>query len=172
MPRLRASSIAQIFNALECSSFGLTSFDVKFPHDKNEAAIITFLPRPKFCFRIGASRDSYEHIYIRVSPGEFKSEDFQTMSSFEACVAQILPWIHRISEDLRVALPDLPELARFRESLEAHIKDTVPDEDQPFSADEIGEIDSKLSSLEQRLKELEERHVLAEQELAELRGAV
>lgn len=172
MPKLRASSIAQIYNAVECSSFGLASFDIKFPDDKNDVAVITFLPRSKFYFRIGISQGSQEHIYVRVCPGEYKSEDFQSMHSFESCLAQILPWIHRISEDLRVLLPDLSDLAQFREALEAHIKSAVADEDQPFSSTEIEEIDSKLSSLEQRLKELEERHVLAEQELAQLRQAV
>lgn len=173
MAQVRSTAIAQVYNTLECSSFGLSSFDVKFPDGKNEIVVITFLPRKKFFFSIGLSRGSAENLYVRMNPGEFKSEDFLTArTSFESCLAEILPWVQRISEELRVSIPNLSDLSEFRDALEKHIQNSIENEEALFSDEEISEIDSKLSSLEQRLNELEERHGLAEMELAELRQAV
>lgn len=173
MAQVRSTAIAQVYSTLECSSFGLSSFDVQFPDGKNEVVVITFLPRKLFFFSIGLSRGSAENLYVRMSPGEFKSEDFlSARASFDHCLAEILPWLQRISEDLRVSISNLSDLSEFRDALEAHIQDSIEDEDSPFSTEEISEIDLKLSALEQRLNELEERHGLAELELAELRQAV
>ncbi len=170
---MRNTVIAQVYNTLELSSFGISSFDVKFPDIGNDVAVIIFLPRKKFHFVIGLTRGSTEHLYVRMNPGEFKSEDFiGSRVSFDGCLAEVLPWVQRISEELRVSIPNLSDLSEFRDALETHIKNSIKDEDSPFSDDEISEIDSKLSALEQRLNELEERHGLAELELAELRQAV
>lgn len=173
MPQLRSTAISQVYSTIECSSFGLSSFDVKFPDGKNEIVVISFLPKKTFFFLIGLSRGSNENLYVQMNPGEFKSEDFLGgRGAFDDCLAEILPWVQRISEDLRVAIPDLSDLSEFRATLEAHIQDSIKDEEALFSEDEVTEIDSKLSALEQRISELEEKHALAESELSELRRAV
>jgi hypothetical protein len=64
-----------VYSILECSSFGLSSFDIKFP-DSEKIVVISFLPKKKFFFSIGLSRGSTENLYVQMSPGEFKSEDF------------------------------------------------------------------------------------------------
>lgn len=173
MPQIRSTAISQVCGYLESSSFGLSSFEVKFPDGSNEIVEISFLPQKTFYFYIGLSGGSNQQLYIRVSPGYFKSDDFVGgVTTFESCLAEIHPWVHRISEDLRVSIPDLSGLSEFRETLEAHIQDSIKDEDSLFTEDEVTEIDSKLSALEQRISELEERHALAESELSELRKAV
>lgn len=173
MAQIRNAAIAQVYSAVECSTFALSSFDIRFPDGKNEIVEIRFLPKKQFFLAIGLGRGSTENLYVRMSPGVFKSEDFLGgRAKFEDCLAEIYLWTERVSEDLRVSIPDLSDLSEFRDALEEHIQNSILDEDLPFSSDEALEIDSKLAGLEQRLQELEERHLLAEQELAELRKAV
>jgi hypothetical protein len=167
MPNLRPSATQQVIRELEASRFGLVGFDVKFPDGNDLLATIVFLARKDLSLVIGMSGSN--RVHVRCSPGEYKTEDYQAFGSFDECVACIQPWARRIYDDLRIRPVDMNELDTFRQSLDAHLKENVPNESARFTDTEIADLGGKLAALEERLQEMEAKHVLTEKELKELR---
>lgn len=170
MPKLRPTSIQRLTHELEATRFGLVGFDVKFPDTFSVFVTITFVGVKGFSLKIGESGSNT--VYVTSSPGEYKVEDTYTFESFDDAIKCVQPWARRIYEDLRVRSPDLGEFAAFRQTLDAHLKSNIPDEQSLFTHIEVNDLTSKLSALEQRLAEMEERHVITEKELKDLSQVV
>ena len=160
----------KLLRELEATRFGLVNFDVKFPDDAATLVNITFLGARGAALRM--SEVAQEKLYVICAPGEFKSEDKFVVKTFDEALDTIQPWARRIHEDLRVRATDLAELSNFRNILDAHLQQHVPDEQSPFSNAEVNELDEKLSSLEQRLAEMEAKHLITEKELKDLKNVV
>lgn len=167
MANLRPSSVQQILDELSASKFGAVGFEVSFP-DSGDLASIVFAIRRSAKFVVSSSGTASHPIHVRMSPGEYKSEDTVRCESFGECLRLIQPWTRRIHEDLRIQDPKLSDLQGFRENLEAHIKGSIKDEGALFSSDEIQDLSSKLDALSARLEEMEEKHELTERELRDL----
>lgn len=170
MANLRPAAMQQILRELEVTRFGLVGFDVKFPDSPTSLVNITFLGAKGAALRM--SESSQEKVYVTCSPGEFKSEDKYVVDTFDQAVESIQPWARRIHEDLRVRATDFGELSNFRQTLDAHLKQNVPDEQALFSDAEVNDLDVKLSALEQRLAEMEAKHIITEKELRDLKHVV
>lgn len=168
MPNLRPSSVQQVLDELSASKFGVVGFDVSFP-DSGDLATIVFAVRKTAKFAIASTNTATNPLQVRMSPGEYKSEDIVRCDSFKECLSLIQPWARRIHEDLRIQDPQLADLKGFRESLDAHLKGNVKDEGSLFSTEEVQELSVKLDALATRLEEMEERHELTEKELKNLR---
>jgi hypothetical protein len=167
MPLLRPSSIQQMLDELAASKFGAVGFDSSFP-DAGDLAVVMFTAKKGIKFSVSSSQVASHPLQVRMSPGEYRNEDLVRCESFKDCLKLIQPWTRRIHEDLRIHDPQLDELKRFRETLEAHLRSTLKEEAQPFSADEVQDLTSKLDALTTRLEEMEERHEITEAELRKL----
>lgn len=170
MPKLRPTAIQQVTRELAATRFGLVGFEVKFPDSGNPLVSISFLGLKGQSFKIGPS--SQTAVFVNCSPGVYKTEDTAVFESFDEAVECIQPWARRIYDDLRVRTPDLSEFESFRQTLDAHLKNTAVDEQAPFTEAEVSDLGAKLSALEQRLGEMEEKHLITEKELRELRQVV
>lgn len=167
MPKLRPTSVQRLKDQLEDTRFGLVGFEVKFPDTYNVLANVTFTGAKGFTLKVGES--SQNKVYVNCAPGEFKAEDTYVFDTFDEALDCIKPWSRRIYEDLRVKGEDLNELAAFRQRLDAYLKESVQDEQGIFTDAEVDDISTKLSALEQRLAEMEEKHLLTEKELNQLK---
>lgn len=170
MTKLRPTAIQRLTQQLEATRFGLVGFEVKFPDTHNVFVSVTFVGAKGFSFTVGSS--SGTKVAVTCSPGEYKVQDIYVLESFDEAMDCIQPWARRIYEDLRVQSADLSELAAFRQTLDAHLKSHVTDEQSLFSEVEVDELSAKLSALEQRLTEMEEKHLITERELKNLKQVV
>lgn len=170
MPNLRPSSARHVLDELAASPFGVVGFQVTFPDSGDLVSIVSTVQKAsKFTI---ASSATGNPLVVRMSPGEYKTEDTVRCDSFTTCLSLIQPWARRIHEDLRIQDPNLAEFQAFRDSLEAHIKGSVKDEASLFSDEEVRELSLKLDALEVRLQEMEEKHQLTEKELWTLRQVI
>jgi hypothetical protein len=172
MPLLRPTSMQQVLEELAASRFGVVGFETNFPEQGDTLCSITFLARKGCRFVMQGTGTTTNPIAARVSPGQFKSDDAMRFDSFKDCIAQIQPWVKRIHEDLRVQDPKFDEFVAFRQSLDAHIKGNVKDEGAPFTEIESIELLAKLKTLEERIEEMEDKHLLTEKEVRHLRQVV
>jgi uncharacterized protein YdcH (DUF465 family) len=172
MPMLRPTSIQHVFDELAASRFGVVGFDTAFPDQGDTLCTITFLARKGSRFAIQGTATATNPIAARVSPGQYKNEDLLRFDSFKDCLAQIQPWVKRIHEDLRVQDPKYDDMLSFRQALDAHIKSSVKDEGALFSEAEVSELMTKLKALEDRIQEMEDKHVLTDKEVRHLRQVV
>src|SRR5690349_3407560 len=131
MPNLRPSVIQQVIDELAASKFGTVGFDVTFP-DSGDLASIVFAVKKGAKFAISSSGTTNQPLLVRMSPGEYKSEDSVRCDDFKSCLSLIRPWTRRIHEDLCTQDPGLTEFQSFRQALDAHLKSNVKDEAQPF----------------------------------------
>lgn len=162
----------QIMSELEASRFGLIGFDVSFPDSGNDIAVVAFLGKKGMSLRMGLSGGADERVLVRTSPGDYKTQDFDSFASFDDAVSTIQPWTRRIYEDLKVRLPDVSEIDAFRQTLDAHVKNSIPDENAQFTPAEVDDLSAKLAALEARLQEMEQRHLITEKELKELKQVI
>ncbi len=172
MPILRPTSIQQVLDELSGSRFGLVGFDASFPDQGETLCSIAFLACKGSRFVIQGSGTGTNPLTARISPGQYKTEDVLRFESFKDCIAQIQPWAKRIHEDLRVQDPKYEDMHAFRQSLDAHIKASVKDEGALFSDEEVSELLTKLKALEERIQDMEDKHLLTEKEVRHLRQVV
>lgn len=166
MAYLRKTIQKQILDKLEECSFPASVFKTNFDSDVGNLAEITFTPYPEYTFTIGEkdfrhslvlaaslSQERDVGLYVEQSPHQFKSSSKDRMGSIESCINAIPAWALAISEELsassEMSKPQNDDLNFIDEALE-HV-----DVNERFTETEIADMESRLSEMEEKLKQAE-----------------
>jgi len=187
MARLKPSFVKDIYNALNNSCFTTADFNIEFPESTNTYVTIFFKHKPEYKLRLiekeekeeikykdhlatafTPTRTEYKKYTNEISveiPGEFKTEEYYYLNSFEEVIERIPKWCINIKKDIGTCLNIEDNFNDLRTQLEEMLKEYAKDESEQFSTDEIEKLHTKFDSLYQQFVKLEEQNKITKESL-------
>ncbi len=174
MTKLRNSKINEIISRLERGEFCIEDFDISFPANSVELAIITFKPYPKYSFRIEESyeytdnplnyfgplnkKDKNKTIKTIEEPGDYKNYEKNRQKNIDDCISRISNWVNNIHQDLLAAKNNpVLEPDEIIENFQETVEQKLEDPENFFDKKEQEEIRNQLDDLKDRVTSLEKQ---------------
>ncbi|MFC3151383.1 hypothetical protein ACFOEK_10135 [Litoribrevibacter euphylliae] len=188
MPELNSSFLKEIVSVLNSTRFSEGDFNLG-GDDYRELLRIQFKYDSRYLFILkeeevteevttgksyGLTTSSYSKTVTKLftyeSPGEYKAEDKQGISSFTEVPERITSWCHNIHRELsNEMLIDL-DIDKAKEDFKESISLDPDEPDSTFSKEEVEVLTSKLETLYSKVSELSEKYHISESELSRLKG--
>ncbi|WP_457748673.1 hypothetical protein [Sulfurimonas sp.] len=184
---LRNTKKIEIENAIKKSGyFTIDDFDINF-NSKNDYLVMITFAYPCFTFIILenevkqnikssylALKSEYKTknvIQTRECPGDFKENETKNYDDIDSCIYRIDKWIKNLYDDIRnINLhqeKNNNHTKDIKEELDKHFNDT-----ERFSHEEIDKLNSLLDDLNDRVRELEEKKEISNNEASNLMNIV
>lgn len=167
MPKLRKAVIDRVLSSLDDTRFGLSSYKVVFPESGSSVIDVVFLPDDSYGFYVQEVEEGSGYL-VSITPGEVNVTDVIALEGFSHMYVWLDIWGRRINEEIRAKGSASKSIEEVQQFLEGYVTENVANPSESFSKDELADIQQRLSSLEERFKELHEAATIDEAQLKKL----
>ncbi len=184
MAKLRKSKQKEIIQRLEGGAFPLSSYQIEFGDTTSEMVTITFKPYPEYRFQIlekdfspvpsaidtfsGKSTAPDIRLCTVEAPHKFKNSELSKHHSIDSCLEVISEWIKAVDEELDadafISEKNIEDIFDFEL---AEKIDKIPHAER-FSAQDVFDMERKLSEVEVKLKQQIEENEANQAKIDEL----
>ncbi|MGC4060120.1 MAG: hypothetical protein QM749_04415 [Aquabacterium sp.] len=149
----------QLIETLDRTRFSSANFEISYGDGSmNPLVEICFLPNRSFDFTIEFAGATKDRFLSKECPGtRFISTQIFDRNTFDDCLAAILRWVERITEEFAHQNPMYDEFLQFKDAIDKKLAEHVQDETMHFTRLEADELAAKLDALIQRVCEMEAR---------------
>lgn len=191
MSQLKPSFVEDVRKALASSNFTPEDFSVELPKSGKVLFRILFIHKPEYSFALledqtsesvtveqkylGSSRTERVTrivFYLRMTPGQYKLESSEEVSSPGDAIEQISKWCSYIRADLYALAPKKDPFEKLREELQRSLDDLIQEPNAYFSQEELNVIDERFDQLYQEIASLKEQHGLTKQQMSDLQKEI
>lgn len=178
---LRNIKITEIKNIIKTNKqFSIDDFQLEFPENSNQLALIKFRAFPKYYYYIEENEVNNGLLGLTATlgnlkretvlqtiecPGEYKNYQTNSHASIDNCILDIKNWLYRLDADLKNTHVNLSNGENIDEFF-SKIDEIIDNPEELFSADEKKHIINILDELRDRVKQLEESQKLSSENAA------
>lgn len=188
MPELNSSFLKEIVSALNSTRFSDGDFNlegdeyrellrIQFKYDsrylfilKEEEVTEEVTTGKSYALTTSSYSKTVTKLFTYESPGEYKAEDKQGVSSFTEVPKRITSWCHNIHRELSNEMLIDQDIDKAKEDFKKSISLEPNEPDSTFSKEEVEALASKLETLYSKVSELSEKYHISESELSKLKG--
>lgn len=116
--------------------------------------------------------DGKDSVWIKQAPGEHKAIDVVSYGSVDHAIHAIGSWSVGVGEELMARGRNRVSVDEIIETIDAYINEKVSEPDVRFGSVEIDELNSRLSSLEARFKELLDKSEISKPEYNQVKKSI
>lgn len=184
MSQLKPSFVKDIFASLESARFTGDDFTIDLPKSGRVLAKITFKHKAdyglvlteedkedqvtiktNYDLQSRTERRRYTSYFVKMIPGEFKTEAVTEVDSPGDLLRMIPQWCDHIRTDLYALAPRPDPIEELRKKLEADVDRMVDEPGAYFSEKEIQAVDTRFDELFAKISEMREQFLLTKQQL-------
>ncbi|WP_338639227.1 hypothetical protein [Burkholderia pyrrocinia] len=168
---LRTSLIAEVYFALDESSF--TSADFEITTNDKVLLSVVFRANRRYNFTVQEEQSFAKRgIFAQRTPGAERESDAISVESLSHLPTMVSEWSKHLRSELRAALPVYDELDALRQRVEEHIREHVAEPNDRFSRDEADELREKLRDLMAKFETLQEQSELTDQQVKKMEAQI
>ena len=191
MSRLNKSYISSIKDKLYATRFSPYDFDFSEPAKGDSLLIIQFKYNSDYIFHI-TEETEYDKItqkgvvaiafgesertntkivnYARYNPGEFKKHEAVSLYNLSSVDRELENWCRNIYRELIEDRNSPDPFDDLHEELENQIKNTIQNENEIASDEELSRLNDKFETLISKFSELEESNKITTEELSKIQN--
>lgn len=178
MTKLSNARLSQINEVLDESFFTSAGFKLlSCDDDNNLVASLAFIENDDYYinlyYKVPRDNDFVQMLYtgggayfeISYSPGDFMQAERLKLKSFEEFLEQLKKWADRVKGEILLVDIFQKKMDEFQDEWNQRLDDHVQDGDSHFTAEERAVLHEKMTKIEQRIRDLEDKNSWTEAEL-------